>query len=30
VNTAFRESFDTDLAAITDVALLRRIRKAIE
>ena len=30
MNTAFRESFDTDLAAITDAALLRRIRKVIE
>ena len=30
MNTAFRESFDTDLSAITDAALLRRIRKIIE
>jgi len=30
VNTAFRESFDADLAAITDSALLRRIKKVIE
>jgi mRNA interferase RelE/StbE len=30
VNTAFRESFDADLSAITDAALLRRIRKVIE
>ena len=27
---AFRESFDTDLAAITDATLLRRIKKVIE
>ena len=30
MNTAFRESFDADLSAISDVALLRRIRKIIE
>jgi len=30
VNTAFRESFDADLFAITDAALLRRIKKVIE
>ena len=30
MNTAFRESFDTDLAAIMDPSLLRRIRKVIE
>lgn len=30
MNTSFRESFDTDLSAITDAALLRRIRKVIE
>lgn len=30
MNTAFRESFDADLSAITDAALLRRIRKVIE
>jgi mRNA interferase RelE/StbE len=30
VNTAFLESFDADLSAITDAALLRRIRKVIE
>jgi len=30
VKTLFRESFATDLSAITDAALLRRIRKAIE
>jgi mRNA interferase RelE/StbE len=30
VNTAFRESFGADLSAITDAALLRRIRKVIE
>ncbi len=30
MNTAFRESFDADLAAITNAALLRRIRKVIE
>jgi hypothetical protein len=30
VTTRFRESFDKDLAAITDVGLLRRIAKAIE
>jgi mRNA interferase RelE/StbE len=30
VNTVFRESFDADLSAITDAALLRRIRKVIE
>jgi mRNA interferase RelE/StbE len=30
VNTAFRESFDADLSAISDPALLRRIRKVIE
>ena len=30
MNTAFRESFEEDLAAITDAALLRRIRKVIE
>lgn len=30
MNTSFRESFDTDLSAIADAALLRRIRKVIE
>jgi mRNA interferase RelE/StbE len=30
VKTAFRESFDADLTAITDTALLRRIKKTIE
>lgn len=30
MNTAFRESFEADLSAITDPALLRRIRKVIE
>ena len=30
MNTTFRESFDADLSAITDAALLRRIRKVIE
>jgi hypothetical protein len=30
VKTAFRESFDSDLSAITDAGLLRRIRKTIE
>jgi mRNA interferase RelE/StbE len=30
VNTAFRESFDKDLSAITDAGLLRRIQKVIE
>lgn len=30
MNTAFRESFGTDLSAIKDAALLRRIRKVIE
>ena len=30
MNAAFRESFDTDLAATTNAALLRRIRKVIE
>jgi mRNA-degrading endonuclease RelE of RelBE toxin-antitoxin system len=30
VNTAFRESFDSDLSVIKDAALLRRIRKVIE
>ena len=30
MNTAFRESFDADLSAINDAALLRRIRKVIE
>jgi mRNA interferase RelE/StbE len=30
VKTAFRESFDADLATITDVAVLSRIRKVIE
>jgi mRNA interferase RelE/StbE len=30
VNTSFRESFDADLSAIADPALLRRIRKVIE
>ena len=30
MNTAFRESFDSDLSVITDAALLRRIRKVIE
>lgn len=29
MKTAFRESFDADLTAITDPALLRRIRKVI-
>ncbi len=30
MNTAFRESFEADLSAISDSALLRRIRKVIE
>jgi len=30
LNTAFRESFEADLAAISDSALLRRIQKVIE
>jgi hypothetical protein len=30
VNTLFRESFHADLSAITDVGLLRRIKKLIE
>ncbi len=30
MKTAFRESFDGDLAAITDASLLRRLRKMIE
>jgi mRNA interferase RelE/StbE len=30
VNTAFRASFDADLSAIRDTALLRRIKKVIE
>jgi len=30
VKTAFRESFDSDLTAINDQSLLRRIRKIIE
>ena len=30
MNTAFRESFDADLSAINDAALLGRIRKVIE
>ena len=30
MNTAFRESFDSDLSVITDAALLRRITKIIE
>ena len=30
MNTAFRESFDADLSAITDAALLGRIKKVIE
>lgn len=30
MKTAFRESFDSDLAAITDQSLRRRIRKIIE
>ena len=30
MNTAFRESFDADLSAIINPALLRRIRKVIE
>lgn len=30
MNTAFRESFDKDLAAVSDDALLRRIKKIIE
>jgi mRNA interferase RelE/StbE len=30
VNTAFRDSFDADLSAMTDAGLLRRIRKVIE
>ena len=30
MNTVFRESFDADLSAIKNAALLRRIRKVIE
>ena len=30
MKTAFRESFGSDLSAITDAGLLRRIRKIIE
>jgi hypothetical protein len=30
VNTAFSASFDADLSAIRDAALLRRIKKVIE
>ena len=30
MKTAFRKSFEEDLAAIIDLALLRRIRKVIE
>jgi mRNA interferase RelE/StbE len=30
VNTAFRQSFDTDLSTIKDDALLRRIQQVIE
>ena len=30
MRTAFRESFGSDLSAITDAGLLRRIRKTIE
>jgi mRNA interferase RelE/StbE len=30
VKTAFRESFDADLAEITNAALLRRIQRVIE
>ena len=30
MNTTFRESFEADLSAISDSALLRRIRKVIE
>ena len=30
MKTAFRESFDSDLTAINDQSLLRRIRKIIE
>jgi hypothetical protein len=30
VKTAFRETFDADLAEISDAGLLRRIQKAIE
>ncbi len=30
MKTVFRESFDSDLSAITDAALLRRIKKVIE
>lgn len=30
MKTAFRESFDADLAVITDASLLRRLRKIIE
>lgn len=30
MNTFFRESFDRDLAAVTDPGLLRRIQKMIE
>ena len=30
MNTRFRESFDQDLAALTDAGLLRRIKRVIE
>ena len=30
MNTAFRESFDADLSAIREAALLRRIKKVVE
>jgi len=30
VKTAFRESFDADLAEITQAALLRRIQRVME
>ena len=30
MNTRFRESFDQDLSALTDAALLRRIKRVIE
>ena len=30
MKTAFRESFDKDLSAVTDAALLRRIQKVVE
>ena len=30
MNTLFRESFDTDLSALSDAGLLRRIKKVIE